>query len=272
MRQRLQRTMCVAVSVVWLNLSCPSANASERPPANVPPTLEIEVLDPNADPLGRPAVELRNGPAGGQVVDIPPAVLVHRYYYTGDRSFQAQLLPGGPTIIVINHPKTNERLYVDVQMMPGAPRVTYTGRNVCYDYGKHGMTLHFRGKGAPIVKYRYGRTWHKAIDDLVHTEELRECAGRVRAASTDLVQRSCTMTYGALAYVADATLQITLPVQNVLASVPIGRQLFSGQLEENLTTKAAQHRREAELRRLERRRDVEGLTIPTVRGGALPAN
>src|SRR5437870_1587189 len=77
-------------------------------PAPVPPALEIEILDPNVDPRGNPAVLTRpatvltcTGPEGRVVVDIPPTVLVHRYYYTGDRSFQARLLPGGPCIVVV---------------------------------------------------------------------------------------------------------------------------------------------------------------------------
>ena len=31
-------------------------------------------------------------------------------------------LEGGATIVVVNHPKTGERCYIDVQMLPGAPR------------------------------------------------------------------------------------------------------------------------------------------------------
>src|SRR5258707_834397 len=69
-------------------------------PVAVPPGLEIEVLDPNVDPRGNPAVVTRPGPMGAILVDIPPTVLVHRYYYTGDRSFQARLLPGGPCVVV----------------------------------------------------------------------------------------------------------------------------------------------------------------------------
>ena len=112
------------------------AAAVSRPhlPTAVPPGLEIEVLDPNVDPRGNPAVVTRpavaltsTGPDGRVIVDIPPTVLVHRYYYTGDRTSQARLLPGGPCIVVVSHPKTGERLYIPVQFPPGAPRVTLTG-------------------------------------------------------------------------------------------------------------------------------------------------
>src|SRR3954452_17494758 len=85
--------------------------------APVPATQEIEVLDPGVDPTGKPAVLLRAGPAG-QVVGIPPAGLVQRFYYTGDRTFQAQMLPGGPTIVAVSHPQTLERVYVPVTMPP----------------------------------------------------------------------------------------------------------------------------------------------------------
>src|SRR5262245_25182228 len=82
-----------------------------RPAVTVPATLEIEVLDPGVDPNGNPAVRLQPGPDGRVQVDIPPVILVHRYYYSGDRSFQGPMLPGGPSIVVANHPVTGERCY-----------------------------------------------------------------------------------------------------------------------------------------------------------------
>jgi hypothetical protein len=60
-----------------------------RPSAPVPPTQEIVVLDPNVDPNGNPAVIPRPN-CNFTLVDIPPTVLVHRFYYTGDRSFYAR--------------------------------------------------------------------------------------------------------------------------------------------------------------------------------------
>jgi hypothetical protein len=134
----------------------------------VPPTLEIEVLDPNADPLGNPAVITTKDAAGRTVVDIPPVVLVHRYYYTGDRSFQGPMLPGGPSIIVIHHPRTGERLYVQTQMLPGAPRVVYTQSSIEYDYGPQAIILNFGYHGNPSVVYRQGTPllehWQQARD------------------------------------------------------------------------------------------------------------
>jgi hypothetical protein len=148
MKQRL------VVSVLLLGLcGVVSASGVRRATAPVPPTQEIEILDPNVDPTGKPTPVVRPGPGGVQLVDIPPTVLVHRYYYSGDRSFQAQLLPGGPTIVVASHPRTLERVYVPVTLPPGAPRVSYTPSTIRYDFGPQSVTLVFGLCGDPKVHY-----------------------------------------------------------------------------------------------------------------------
>lgn len=131
------------------------AAASGLKPASapVPATQEIEVLDPGLAPTAKPPVVLLPCPDGRQRVDLPPAVLVHRYYYTGDRTFQAQMLPGGPVIVVVSHPKTLERVHVPLTLPPGAPKVTYTAHTVRYDYGPQSVTLRFGLCGQPSVIY-----------------------------------------------------------------------------------------------------------------------
>lgn len=143
----------VSFCIVALVLIAASDAGSKRR-APVPPALEIEILDPGVDPVGNPAVVAAPDSSGGLAVDIPPTVLVHRYYYTGDRNFQGPMLPGGPAIVVVNHPKSGERLYVEMQMLPGAPRVIYKSHSIEYDYGKQGITLWFSCCGAPKVIYR----------------------------------------------------------------------------------------------------------------------
>jgi hypothetical protein len=222
------------------------------------------VIDPNADPLGRPAVELQRR-RDGYEVDIPPVVLVHRYYYTGDRSFQAQLLPGGPSIIVVHHPKTGDRLYVDAQMMPGAPRVTYTGRWIDYDYGDHGMRLLFFGRRAPFVKYRNGKQWHRKLGEVVHAEELRACAQKAKVRTAGACQQTKTMTVGVVANVSEVTKTVFLPVLNVVRVLPVGRQLVNGKVAENLTVSAAEFKRERGIKRAEKQASLNSLSLPTVR-------
>ena len=156
----LGRNRVVWAALASLVFGCTSPQGGKppilgpRPPAApMPPMPEIEVLDPNVDATGKPVPIVRAGYGSFQQVDIPPAVLVHRFFYTGDRSFQAQMLPGGPVIVTVNHPKTMERVYVPVTLPPGAPRVTYRDDSIRYDYGPQSVILGFGLCGNPKVSY-----------------------------------------------------------------------------------------------------------------------
>ena len=140
----------------------------------VPPSQEIEILDPKQGATGVPPVVLTGGTDGTQQVDVPPAVLVHRYFPSGDRTFQAQFLPGGPTIVSVNHPRTLERTYVMATMPPGAPRVTYCHKSITYDFGPQSVTISFGPLGRPTVTYSQGlkvvekaKAIHEGISDRV---------------------------------------------------------------------------------------------------------
>ncbi|MDX1970636.1 MAG: hypothetical protein SFV23_25930 [Planctomycetaceae bacterium] len=95
----------------------------------VSPTEEIEILDPQVDPEGKPRSVLT---ADGRRIDIPQTVLVHKHFYTGDRDFQGPMLQGGPMLIAVTSPATGERIYVEVQLPPGAPRVYYRRDMIVY--------------------------------------------------------------------------------------------------------------------------------------------
>ena len=135
------------------------------------------MLDPRADPVGNPAVELAASPVPGRIaVDIPPVVLVHRYYYNGDRSFRAPLLPGGPSILVLNHPGTGERLYLRANIPPGSPRVHYNRHEIRYDYGEQQVKVCFGLHGAPSVVYSQGVSAGEQIGEQV--EHVTRSSGR----------------------------------------------------------------------------------------------
>ena len=238
---------------------------AEQRTTNVPPTLEIEVLDPNADPRGRPAVELARDDYGNVIVDIPPVVLVHRYYFTGARSFQAQLLPGGPSIVVVNHPKTGERIYIDVQMPPGAPRVTYTDHSIDYDFGDTGVSVVFGLFGHPSVKYRSGVPVYRKVNNFLHVDAIKEHAQKSKEHVQQATARTKTMAYGAMANVGDSVGQVILPAKNLLQIMPLGKIIFDPTRGEKLIQAADDHKREKENSRLEKQKKYEELTRRTNR-------
>ncbi|WP_166822072.1 hypothetical protein [Thalassoroseus pseudoceratinae] len=133
--------------------------------APVPAVDELEILDPRVDPEGKPRAIVVPSPDGGQRVEIPPTIIVHKLYYTGNRCFQAPLLPGGPTILVVNHPRTNEQYYVDVQLLPGAPKVYYFHDCIAYDYGHQVTIIKFGLCGEPHVVVMSGQKWRSRLNN-----------------------------------------------------------------------------------------------------------
>ena len=189
--------LCAALSI-----GCTSVRTGPLRPAAapVPPSQEIEILDAGQSATAMPEIVTHLGEDGVQRVDIPPAVLVHRFYPSGDRNFQGPMLPGGPTVISVNHPKTLEREYVMVTMPPGAPRVFYSGQSIVYDYGPQSVTLAFGPLGKPRVEYTQGihaveKAKAAATKVKERTGELAETAGvpaglrYVRTQSKALVDR-----------------------------------------------------------------------------------
>ncbi|MBC8350737.1 MAG: hypothetical protein H8E66_02040 [Planctomycetes bacterium] len=239
--------------------------AAEEPFANVPPSLEIEVLDPGVDPQGNPAVLLQRGLDGQMLVDIPPVVLVHRYYYSGARSFQGPMLPGGPSILVVNHPKTNERCYIPAQMMPGAPRVTYQHDSIEYDFGEHATTLHFGLFGKPTVKYRKGVAWQTTVSKLMHVNQLKQATEHVSQSTKSFAQHTKTSMTGIGAELSDRAKIVTLPAQNILQMLPFGTSLFGKDARDHLAERAAEHNRDKELRKSQRIAERNTFTLPTKR-------
>lgn len=253
----------LALLMLWLPAA--SLQAQHRKPANVPPVLEIAVLDPGVDPRGNPAVRVRPGPDGQMVVDIPPVILVHRYYYSGDRTFQGPLLPGGPSILVLNHPRTGERLYIPATMMPGAPRVTYTGHGITYDYGRHALCVHFGWNGKPTLKYRNGKTWSQKVGEVLHVEHFKQGYAKVKEGTQDLASRTKTSFGGLAADLSQGTRLVLLPVTNALQLLPFGKVVFSADAERYYAERAANHQRNKQLKHATEARRRAELTLPTNR-------
>ena len=110
----------------------------------VAPVDEILIISPQVDSELKPRpVFVKDEVTGGKHIEIPPTVIVHRYYYTGDRNFQGPMLPGGPSVVVANHPVTGEQISLEAQLMPGAPRIYYTKQAIRYDYGGQSISIRF---------------------------------------------------------------------------------------------------------------------------------
>ena len=114
---------------------------------------ELVVIDPAVQENGLPTPIVTNGQ-----VEIPPTLHVHPYYYCGDKEYQAQILNGGPTIIVANHPRSGDKLYIDAVLPAGAPIVAYNAHSITYVYSDRRVIIDFTlvGKHRALVKYVSG--------------------------------------------------------------------------------------------------------------------
>jgi hypothetical protein len=261
-----------AIGLIWTTavlLVPTSGHAAKRPNVPVPPGLEIEVLDPNADPLGNPAVELRRndsccrGKDDDLIVDIPPVVVVHKYYYTGDRSFQGPTLPGGPSIVVMNHPKTGQRCYVPVQMLPGAPRVHYSEKGIEYDYGRYGISVEFGLFGKPKVDYRNHVPVMRRAKEAA--AGIAQGTGRLAGATKvpKLAQEASTGAKNAVTNVGYGVIQlagrVAAPAVRILQATPVG-SVFQSNPERSAT-----RRRDCQVRHAACESYRTGTDVPTLR-------
>lgn len=258
-------------SIALLLWGCFASSLAAQPRrALVPATQEIEILDPGVDPVGNPAVLVGPDGPGGRQVDIPPAVLVHRFYYTGNRSFQGPMLPGGPSIVVVMHPVTHERMYVDVNLLPGAPIVHYTPNHIEYDYGNRGITLIFQRRGQVDVSYRHMTPAGRIVGN-GFAGVARGGVGVLRRTGVGDVARGAA---GAVAGTAGAAMDgvreggkmVLGPVVNVAQAMPVLNPLISSLRDRGeAETKAAIQQRDAGLTRAQSRLDSLDQTIPTIR-------
>jgi hypothetical protein len=110
---------------------------------------DLVIYDPGVHERGLPGVEFL--PDGdGLVVEIPPIVHVHRYYYSGNKEFQGPIIAGGPTV---------ERMYIDTMLPAGAPIVEYDDSSITYAFPDRRVIIVFscRGKDQATVKYYSGK-------------------------------------------------------------------------------------------------------------------
>jgi hypothetical protein len=182
--------------------------------SRVIPSLEIEILDPNVDARGNPGVIVGQDAWGKTQVDIAPTIMVHRYYYTGDRTVRGPDLPGGPSIIVAFHPKSGQKVYLPVQMLPGSPMVTYTAQSIEYDFGDRAVLVSFPRFGNPKVVYRNGRSLTDRLGNLVHWDKVK--GGLAGHRDSDQPSRMQEVSEGTQTFAKP----LVLPLQNMARYMP----------------------------------------------------
>lgn len=240
------------VCCVALLQMTPGVNAEKKAP--VPATQEIDVILPGVSSNGIPAV-LVESEGGTASIDIPPTVLVHRYYYTGDRSFQGPYIPGGPCIVVANHPKTKCRVYADVQMLPGAPEVLYSKDIIEYRYGKSRILVSFAHDGGAKVSYKnhlpIGTTFKN-----VTTGTAKATVGIIGKTGVPKATSRVFRTIGGHTY--DAGKFVVSKSKQLISNTPLSGLVI---------------KEEVDLEYLERNRKMEKATEEILRtGGSFPTN
>lgn len=210
---------------VWLGLAVTSQLPATEP--RVAGLDDLVIFHPNDHERGLPKVEFKQTEEGLKV-DIAPTVHVHRYYYSGDREYQGPILQGGPTVIVANHPKSNERLYINVMLPSGTPVIAYDKDSITYIYPNYRVKVCFLPffKNKFTVKYLQGegiaRKVHEAgahvsseVKECVHNSKLANNLGTA-ARGTGQVMVS---TVGVAASAANAGIQTVGKVVSVVPGV-----------------------------------------------------
>lgn len=214
------------------------ADGQERK-SRVSPVLEIEIIDPNVDARGNPAVTLTRDANGAQQVEIPPALIVHRYFYNGDRSFRGPDMPGGPCIIVAQNPRDGQQTYLPIQMLPGSPVVHYTARSIEYNFGDRAITVSFPKIGDPKVSYRSGRTWSQKASSLVGWNHIQESLDKTGTSLHRFGSKTKSLATGASHAAQDSLRTITLPAQNMARFIPGAAALTDPTLEAKIIERQA---------------------------------
>ncbi|MEY2724539.1 MAG: hypothetical protein RLZZ458_406 [Planctomycetota bacterium] len=193
---------------------------------------ELLVIEPQGQESGQPTAVIKDGK-----VEIPPTLHVHPYYYSGDKEYQAQILNGGPTIIVANHPKSGEKLYIDAVLPAGAPIVAYSAHSITYVYTDRRVCIEFHllHHDRAIVKYISGRglvrETHEQLDEVAdsideHRKKSRLMTelGELKTEAKDIAKGSVGVITGAGAVAVERVRAVTRVLPGAAALRSLGKQ------------------------------------------------
>ena len=233
--------------------------------ARVSPSLEIEVLDPNRDARGNPAVTTKVDEYGNTQVEIPPSLIVHRYYYSGDRSFRGPDLPGGPSIVIAQNPRDGQQVYLPVQMLPGSPIVHYSARSIEYDFGNRAVIVSFPHVGEPVVSYRNGRPPIEKAAKMLGVDRLKSAWSGAKEQAAIVKEKSKTAAQATRLTAGNLARPFTLPAQNLVRFFPGGAALTDPGLESRIKEQAALQKQQVDTKQAELDAQLNELDLPRPR-------
>ena len=194
---------------------------------------ELLIVEPGAQEDGLPSAIIEGGH-----VQIPPTLHIHPYYYSGDKEYQGPIINGGPTIIVANHPKTGEKLYIEAVLPQGAPIIAYSATTITYIYQNRRVVIEFKHllKHRACVSYVSGRgifrTTEEHIDEgldgfhaMKRKSKLASELGELHKDTGNLVKGGCGMASAAGATVVERVRALTKVVPGVQALQSAGERL-----------------------------------------------
>ncbi|QDV39049.1 hypothetical protein [Tautonia plasticadhaerens] len=226
----LIRSACLA-SLVAL----PSPSTATDPRATDGGLNDLVIYLSTDHPQGVPEVEFRQirDELGRMGIAVTPAVHVHRYYYNGNKQYQGPFVVGGPTVIVANHPRTNERIYVEAQLPSGYPEIAYDDCSITYIYperrvelkfpvGRPGQTAvsYLPGRGLGLRLHEIGRARAELREEARQTDPLRSSLAGVRQNLRDTTRGLAVATGSVVG-------QGTQAIGQVISSAPGIRYLQS---------------------------------------------
>ena len=263
--------LCISCLLLTASNSCLAqqpnslqAGRSGELRSRVSPVLEIEVVDPGRDARGNPAVVIREE-NGETKVEIPPSLIVHRYYYTGDRSFRGPELPGGPSIVVAQNPVTGKQCYLELQMLPGSPVVHYTSKKIEYDFGDRAVIVTFPKKGDPTVGYRNGRPISETAAKWLGVPIMKKAWNGTKNAVCKIGDSALTVAKATGQAAGGVTRPFTLPMQHLARAFPGHSALTDPNLKAKITEQSAENRRAVQVRRASAEARLNDLDFPVVR-------
>jgi hypothetical protein len=173
------------------------------------------------------------------------------------------MVPGGPTVVVVNHPADGERIYLELQMLPGAPRVIYTRHSIEYNYGFQSIILGFGAHGRPKVTFRQGVSLGaRAKVATAHAEQATARVIERTGAPADakkVVEGTINLVETSADHVHDVGKAVITPVSKIVQIVPGVKLLLSP------TERRVETERDVFLQQAESQAFQLGESIPTNR-------